>query len=160
MQSCSLSHSMITTIEHHVPSLDASLIGEVEEEIACFRGIPYATLNRRWTHSRTRHSLESVFDATKYGPRCPQGNGQVLVTGGVNDPTPGDDEYKCLNLNVAVPRDALTTTSDLPVMVWIHGYASLFCSFVSFRVGSCFALSPFDSKRSLICFHNQSGSHF
>ena len=51
----------------------------------------------------------------------------VLVTGGMNDPTPGDDEFKCLNLNVAVPKEALKTDSALPVMVWIHGYA---CSFL------------------------------
>jgi len=112
---------MSTNIQHQVPSLDASLIGEVEEGIACFRGVPYATLDKRWTHSQTRHSLQSPFDATKYGPRCPQGEGQVLVTGGVNDPIPGDDEFKCLNLNVAVPQEALKANTALPVMVWIHG---------------------------------------
>jgi carboxylesterase type B len=114
---------MTSQIEHHVPSLNASITGELEEGVACFRGIPYATLDKRWTHSQTKHSLESPFDATKYGSRCPQGEGQVLVTGGVNDPTPGDDEFKCLNLNVAVPQEALKSGSSLPVMVWIHGYA-------------------------------------
>lgn len=125
---------MIATIDHHVPSLNASVTGEIEGGIACFRGIPYATLDKRWTHSRTNHSLESQFDATKYGPRCPQGNGQVLVTGGVNDPIPGDDEFNCLNLNVAVPQEALKTGSSLPVMVWIHGYAFYIwsCSVISF----------------------------
>jgi carboxylesterase type B len=114
---------MTSQIEQHVPSLNTSITGEIEEGIACFRGIPYATLDKRWTHSQTKHSLDSSFDATKYGPRCPQGEGQVLVTGGVNDPIPGDDEFKCLNLNVAVPQEALRIRSSLPVMVWIHGYA-------------------------------------
>ncbi|KAE9363905.1 alpha/beta-hydrolase, partial [Stipitochalara longipes BDJ] len=114
---------MSAKIEHQVPSLNSSLIGEIEEGIACFRGVPYASLDKRWTHSQTKHSLESPFDATKYGPRCPQGEGQVLVTGGVNDPVPGDDEFRCLNLNIAVPEEALKTDASLPVMVWIHGGA-------------------------------------
>lgn len=112
---------MSPTIDHHTPSLSASITGEVEQGVVCFRGIPYATLDKRWTHSRTKHSLESPFDATQYGPRCPQGEGQVLVTGGVTDAMPGDDEFRCLNLNVAVREDALKTGSALPVMVWIHG---------------------------------------
>ena len=113
---------MPAKIEHQTPSLSCSIIGEAEDGIACFRGVPYATVDKRWAHSETKHSLESPFDATKYGPRCPQGEGQVLVTGGVNDPVPGDDEFKCLNLNVAVPQEALKTNAALPVMVWIHGY--------------------------------------
>jgi carboxylesterase type B len=115
---------MSSKIEHQTPSLNCSITGEVEEGIVCFRGVPYATVNKRWTHSKTKHSLESHFDATKYGPRCPQGDGQVLVTGGVNDPVPGDDEFSCLNLNVAVPQEALKTNAALPVMVWIHGCAA------------------------------------
>lgn len=112
---------MTSKIEHQTPSLNASVTGEIKDDIACFCGIPYATLDKRWTHSRTKHSLESPFDATQFGPRCSQGEGPVLVTGGVNDPIPGDDEFKCLNLNVAVPQEALKTRSALPVMVWIHG---------------------------------------
>lgn len=115
---------MSVSIEHQVQSLNSSLTGEIEEGIACFRGIPYASVEKRWTHSQTKHSLAAPFDATKYGPRCPQGEGQVLVTGGVNDPIPGDDEFNCLHLNVAAPQEALKTHAALPVMVWIHGYAA------------------------------------
>ncbi len=124
---------MMSTITHQAASLNASLTGEVREGIACFRGIPYATLEKRWTHSQTKHSLESEspFDATKNGLRCPQEDGPVLVTGGVVDPTPGDDEFKCLNLNVVVPEEALKTKSALPVMVWIHGSASTLTSLTS-----------------------------
>ena len=113
---------MSLKIQTHLSSLHADVTGVIEEGIACFRGLPYATVEKRWTHSHTNHSLESPFDATVYGPRCSQGEGQVLVTGGVNDPVPGDDEFKCLNLNVAVPQEALKAGSALPVMVWIHGY--------------------------------------
>jgi carboxylesterase type B len=114
------------TIEHYLPSLRAEIIGDTDEDagLALFRGIPFASVEKRWTHSRTRHTLESPFDATNFGPRCVQGSGDVLVSGGVNDPVPGDDEFECLNLNVAVPKESLddrNRNSLLPVMVWIHG---------------------------------------
>ncbi|KAJ5947506.1 hypothetical protein N7466_000521 [Penicillium verhagenii] len=114
-----------TTIRISAPSLGAELVGALDNDtnIALFRGIPYADVSKRWTHSVTKHNLEGeTFDATQFGPRCNQGNGMVLVTGGTNDPTPGDDEFKCLNLNVAVPNETLGKAgSSLPVMVWIHG---------------------------------------
>ncbi len=115
------------TLRISAPSLQGELVGILDEDadVALFRGIPYASVTKRWTHSVTEHSIggDGVLDATKYGPRCSQGNGLVLVSGGVNDPTPGDDEFKCLNLNVSVPAEALRggTTAPLPVMVWIHG---------------------------------------
>ena len=120
---------MTQKIHHHVPTLKAKLIGELDQDagLACFRGIPYASVEKRWTQSCTIHFLESPFDATEFGPRCCQGNGPVLVSGGVNDPTPGDDEVKCLNLNITVSKEALPehesdqASSKLPVMVWIHG---------------------------------------
>jgi carboxylesterase type B len=116
-------------VTQYCPSLQSEIIGEYDEDhgIACFRGIPYATVNKRWTHSRPRHSLESPFHATKFGPRCVQEEGEVLVSGGMNDPTPGDDEFNCLNLNITVPRECLQhfenghTRTKAPVMFWIHG---------------------------------------
>lgn len=117
--------SLSKTIKHQAPSLSAELIGELDEEahLALFRGIPYASVEKRWTHSKTRNNLESPFDATSFGPRCVQGEGQVLVSGGTNDPVPGDHEFDCLNLNIAVPADAIQNLDQqpLPVMVWIHG---------------------------------------
>ncbi|KAJ5665675.1 uncharacterized protein N7477_008123 [Penicillium maclennaniae] len=111
------------TISIHAPSLGAELTGALDSEnnIALFRGIPFATVTKRWTHSETTHSLGKSFDATKLGYRCSQGNGMVLVSGGTNDPLPGDDEFKCLNLNIAVPVESLKGSRPLPVMVWIHG---------------------------------------
>jgi carboxylesterase type B len=116
-------------INHPLRTLGAEIIGELDEDagLALFRGIPYASVEKRWTHSRTTHSLPSPFDATEYGPRCVQGEGPVLVSGGVTDPVPGDDEFKCLNLNIAVPKGSLpvsnadSATRLLPVMFWIHG---------------------------------------
>ncbi|KAJ5683270.1 hypothetical protein N7462_006435 [Penicillium macrosclerotiorum] len=115
----------MNTISLKAPSLGAELIGTVDKDndIALFRGIPYATLIKRWTHSQTKDSLDSVFDATRLGCRCNQLNGLVLVSGGSNDPLPGDDEFECLNLNIALPRESLDqqAAKPLPVMVWIHG---------------------------------------
>jgi carboxylesterase type B len=112
-------------ISINAPSLGSNITGSLdqENEIALFRGIPFASVNKRWTHSETLHSLDNDFDATRLGHRCSQLNGMVLVSGGTNDPLPGDDEFKCLNLNIAVPRESLNTpdSQPLPVMVWIHG---------------------------------------
>ncbi|KAH8647819.1 Alpha/Beta hydrolase protein [Xylariales sp. PMI_506] len=118
-----------STIKVSAPSLHGELVGlfDRDSNVAMFRGIPFATVTKRWSHSVTQHSLaaQGAFDATKFGPRCCQEEGLVLVSGGVNDPTPGDDEFKCLNLNIAVPAEALQdgTAKGLPVMVWIHGGA-------------------------------------
>lgn len=129
---------MTTKIHHHSPTLQSNVVGELHQDagLALFRGIPYASVEKRWTHSRTRHSLNPTFDATEFGPRCVQRTGPVLISEGVNDPVPGDDEFKCLNLNICVPEEALPahqdgrTGSKLPVTVCIHGYAypSVLCS--------------------------------
>ncbi|KAL3419826.1 para-nitrobenzyl esterase [Phlyctema vagabunda] len=117
----------IKRIHHPVPSLDSTIIGELDDArgLALFRGIPYATVEKRWTHSQTRHSLDSPYDATNFGPRCVQTVRSSLVTTGAVDPETGDDEFKCLNLNVTVFRDVLYGNKQelLPVMVWIHGGA-------------------------------------
>jgi carboxylesterase type B len=112
------------TLRISAPSLGADIVGELDNDydLAIFRGIPYATVAQRWTHSKSRHFLEGTFTATEFGPRCNQGNGMVLVTGGTSDPVPGDDEFCCLNLNIAVPKEAIgEKPGSLPVMVWIHG---------------------------------------
>jgi carboxylesterase type B len=114
----------------YLPSLKAEVVGKLQGSgsgIALFRGIPYATLEKRWTQSKICHQLESRFDATGYGPRCPQRQSAGLMTGSVPDPLPGDDEFRCLNLNIAVPGDILRQSKGsasvalVPVLVWIHG---------------------------------------
>ena len=108
-------------------SLAAAITGLVDQQaIALFRGIPYATVEKRWTHSRIRNNLTSPFDATQFGPRCPQKEGPVLVAGDGVDPAPGEHEFNCLHLNIAVPKEALPSeerknSKGIPVIVWIHG---------------------------------------
>lgn len=116
-------------VSQYVPSLGSEVLGEYDDDLGLvyFRGIPYATVQERWTHSEVLNSLENPFDATNFGPRCVQEEGAVLVSGGTNDPTPGDDEFKCLNLNITVPKECLRqmqnghTKTRVPVMFWIHG---------------------------------------
>jgi carboxylesterase type B len=116
--------TMANEIRHHAPSLKAELVGELDNDLALFRGIPYATVSKRWSHSFVRDTLPTRFNAKEFGQRCVQREGPVMVTGGHHDATPGDHEFDSLNLNIAVPSHALTGghREGLPVMVWIHGY--------------------------------------
>ncbi|KAE9370473.1 alpha/beta-hydrolase [Stipitochalara longipes BDJ] len=116
-------------IQHHCSTLGADLVAEedVESGIAFFRGIPYASVTKRWTQSSVLHSLPPAFDATKFGPICPQPAHSSLIQMDLPNPIVESDEFKCLNLNVTVPFEALLAegqelrSSHLPVMVWVHG---------------------------------------
>jgi hypothetical protein len=123
------------TVQHHCPTLGADLAAEEDAEgsFAFFRGIPYASVSQRWTQSHIQNTLPSTFDATKYGPRCPQPPHKSMITVRSPSPVVEADEFACLNLNITVPVEALpkagqeTAKSLLPVMAFVHGYAvSLF----------------------------------
>lgn len=116
----------IRTLHYAIPSLDSTLIAELDDDLTLFRGIPYASVEKRWTHSQVRHTLDSPFDATKFGPRCPQIASPNVAPGQLYDAEAGEDEFKCLNLNICVPTETLRGRSSvvaplLPVMVWVHG---------------------------------------
>ncbi|CAK7207922.1 hypothetical protein SEUCBS139899_010737 [Sporothrix eucalyptigena] len=100
-----------------------------------FCGIPYATLKKRWSRSELTTSLPGGHhNGTDYGPIAPQ----PPEYRGDDDPmvpvkrlshfphVPPEDEFGCLNLNVAMPPDSLP--GPHPVMVWIHGGSLLFGS--------------------------------
>jgi carboxylesterase type B len=120
------------TIHHYCSTLGANLVAEedVDSGITNFRGIPYASVTKRWTQSSVQHSLPTPFDATKFGPKCPQPAHSSLIQVALPTPVVESDELKCLNLNVTVPSEALLKTQQgnglpLPVMVWVHGYVRL-----------------------------------
>ncbi|KAJ5772461.1 hypothetical protein N7520_002990 [Penicillium odoratum] len=123
-------------ITSNAPSLHAKITGELDQNagLALYRGVTYASVSARWTHSVVKHTLDgNIMDATQFGPRCPQRTRAVLVSGGVADPSAGDDEFRCLNLNITTPIEAVLTQDKpqgplLPVMVWIHGGAFAFGS--------------------------------
>ncbi|PVH85013.1 alpha/beta-hydrolase [Cadophora sp. DSE1049] len=121
----------MASIQHHCPSLSADLVAakDTEADLALFKGIPYASVSKRWTQSQSQDSLSSPFDATKFGPRCPQPPHISLIAATAKVPDLEEDEFACLNLNIAVPVDALPKPTSagprslLPVMVWVHGGA-------------------------------------
>ena len=89
-----------------------------------FRGIKYAkppTGKLRFQKPEPVDTWQQEYDATKYGPICPQVKMDLF-----------GDVYKgiiqsedCLSLNIEVPRK-ISTTEPLPVMVFIHGGGLVF----------------------------------
>ena len=99
--------------------------GRVDNDIAVFRGIPFAAPpvgDRRWHKPQPVESWTDVRQTTTPGPSCPQKRGLSLEGGG----DPGQLDEDCLYLNVFTPR--ADPGAQLPVMVWIHGGALIFGS--------------------------------
>jgi len=95
--------------------------GRKENEIAVFRGIPYAAPPvgaDRFAAPRPPEPWSGVRDAVEFGPTAPrppypEAIDRLLVERDI----PGED---CLTLNVWTPDP---DAAGLPVMVWIHGGA-------------------------------------
>lgn len=114
------------TFQHHSSSLGANIVGEQNNGLALFRGIPYADVSKRWTQSTTKHSLPPTFESTTFRPRSPQEPHDSLLPVILEEAPFTYDEFKCLNLNITAPVAALEhnkSASLLPVMVFIHGGA-------------------------------------
>lgn len=83
-----------------------------------FLGLPYAAPpvgQLRWRAPQPPATWKGMRDATKFAGRCEQWhiwNDYIFL-----DPGPTED---CLYLNVYAPASA-NKTSNLPVMMWIHG---------------------------------------
>jgi carboxylesterase type B len=95
------------------------------DTIEQFRGIPFGNIPTRWADPvllRGKLSQES-FDATRFGPSCPQGaGGQEFDASLVGDmqlqaEIVMQDEASCLNLVITRPR-GLAVGTEVPVMVW------------------------------------------
>ncbi|XP_067658241.1 bile salt-activated lipase-like [Haliotis asinina] len=102
-----------------------------------FLGIPFAvppTGNKRFKRPQPHPGFKHTFKANKYGPACLQ---TLKLTAG-NGVTGKED---CLTLNVFTPA-SITPTTNIPVIVWIHGGG--------FIVGDAFSYDP-----SLIVAHGQ-----
>ena len=99
------------------------IAGTQTQEIAVFRGLPYAAPPvgaLRWRAPQPVTSWRATRDAAKAGNACPQKRGLSLEGGG----DPGTINEDCLNLNVFTPR--ADRAAQLPVMVWLHGGALIF----------------------------------
>ena len=91
--------------------------GGVEEDVAYFKGIPYAAPpvgELRWRPPVSPAGWQGVREAKSYGPQAAQNNDlSVFATSG------GSED--CLYLNVFAPKEALSGKTPLPVFFWIHG---------------------------------------
>ncbi|KAK6508772.1 hypothetical protein TWF481_003542 [Arthrobotrys musiformis] len=95
-----------------------------------YRGLPYAQFNGRFKeaslHDRPISSAEKPYNATQWGPLCPQvPNGIKFDFALSGAELPHEAEYKQseeegLNVVVTVPK-GVEAGKKLPVVVWIHG---------------------------------------
>ncbi|XP_046579687.1 cholinesterase 2-like isoform X2 [Haliotis rubra] len=102
-----------------------------------FLGIPFAvppTGSRRFKRPQPHPGFNHTFKAKSYGQECLQ-----ALTFIGSDVVAGDED--CLTLNVFTPASN-TDTSNIPVIVWIHGGG--------FIAGDAFTYDP-----SLIVAHGQ-----
>jgi para-nitrobenzyl esterase len=93
---------------------DTATVGGTSYTSPAYVGIPYAKPPvgaRRW-QATADSTLSGTFQATAFGPVCPQAQAPNLT----------NQSESCLFLNVWTPSGA-TSTSKLPVMVFIHGGA-------------------------------------
>jgi len=92
-----------------------------------FRNIKFAEIPGRWQDPIlfSKRLSDDVFDATRFGPCCPQNaaglNYDLGLVGNVK--LEHDEilqsEFECLNLVITVPRiEKLIDSRALPVMVW------------------------------------------
>ena len=123
------------------------ILGEENDGVVIYRGIPFASIPRRFaravmqTSLETRWSDEGTFDATKPGPTSVQPFHSPYQDA-VEQSIPTDvitaeegkhqSEFDCLNLTVHVPTLARTNdggpTGNLPVLVFLHGGAFIWGS--------------------------------
>ena len=103
-----------------VATAQGQLAGTVSDDIASFKGIPYAAPpvdDLRWRAPQAPHRWQGVRNADSFGAICPQP---------AFDPKtktiPQSED--CLTLNVWKPAN-LRKGARLPVMVWIHGGGSI-----------------------------------
>ncbi|WP_405684405.1 carboxylesterase/lipase family protein [Streptomyces sp. NBC_00057] len=109
----------ISKTSPQVSTVHGAVRGTLEQDVAVFRGIPYAAAPvgaRRFRAPEPPEPWEEVREAVVFGPTAPKRPYSPPLDRLLPDPdVPGDD---CLNLNVWTPSPART---GLPVLVWIHG---------------------------------------
>jgi para-nitrobenzyl esterase len=94
------------------------LIGQIEEDIAVWRGIPYAAPpvgEGRWRPPRPPVPWHGVRLADRFAPAAWQSIEACREVGGGD---PGTFSEDCLYLNIWAPA---RYDEPLPVMVWLHG---------------------------------------
>ena len=105
--------------------------------VTVFKGIKYAKAPKgdlRWKPPVPIKPFKRVKKALKFGPACPQPAGATYFyeraeqlggfPKGSMSWTPEKQSEDCLYLNIWTPK--ISSSARLPVMVWIHGGASVF----------------------------------
>jgi para-nitrobenzyl esterase len=95
--------------------ITGTLIGDVDNPIRTYRGIPYAAPpegDLRWKPPQPVSSWPGIRDCTQYSNSAPQSKDPR----GIFNNIPLDED--CLYLNVITP--AKNANEKLPVMVWFH----------------------------------------
>ncbi|EGY16985.1 uncharacterized protein VDAG_08149 [Verticillium dahliae VdLs.17] len=116
--------SIATKVLNHPVLGDVQGVLLEDGNIDQFRGIPYAAISARWTDPVIQEGKLStdLFDATQFGPACPQGAGaqraDVNLVGDlpVVERNIEENENNCLNLVITRPSQ-LPPDTKLPVMV-------------------------------------------
>ena len=99
--------------------------GRVVDDVAVFRGIPFAAPpvgDLRWREPQPLPAWSEIRQSVSNAASCPQKRGLSLEGGG----DPGKLDEDCLYLNVFTP--GADAGARRPVMVWIHGGALIFGS--------------------------------
>lgn len=105
--------------------------------VTVFKGIRYAKApigELRWQAPQPIKKFKRVKKALKFGPACPQSEGSIYfyaraeklagLPKGTMSWAPEKQDEDCLYLNIWTPK--ISASARLPVMVWIHGGASVF----------------------------------
>ena len=101
-----------------VKTVNGIVSGVTNGEVSIFKGVPFAAPPEgvfRWRPPQPVKNWSGERDASKFGCDCPQA-GWGANAGTISASSSED----CLYLNVWTAANS-TATSDLPVMVWIHG---------------------------------------
>jgi para-nitrobenzyl esterase len=96
--------------------ISGTIIGDPDNPVFIFRGIPYAappTDDLRWKPPQSVKPWAGIRECTDFGLVAPQ---NMMGPMGANPMPTGED---CLYLNVLTP--AMNNSEKLPVMVWFHG---------------------------------------
>jgi len=117
-----------TMMEQVVETTAGKVGGTVEEDVACFKTIPYAGSaagEHRFLPPRPPTAWAGVRDCSAFSGRAPQAGlapvprPELANFSGAPDPSPETED--CLTVNVWTP--SLGAAAKRPVMVWFHGGA-------------------------------------
>ncbi|KAK0185686.1 carotenoid ester lipase precursor [Armillaria mellea] len=135
LQACIVTSAVISSRAGPTVTLDsATFTGTTSGTVSKFLGIPFAqppTGDRRFRLPETHPAYNGSYDASAYGPSCPQQAVKLPILTGIpaeavdylvnsifNAILPDDED--CLTINVLKPASA-TSNSKLPVVAWIFG---------------------------------------